>query len=164
VDLRSTARLCLLRLKTGEVADARALEAARAVAVQRFDLDHLGPQVGQHQATGRAHDHVGQLKDFDAAQGEFVGGRKVGVGEEEAAAAEPVVEAEAEAVWRSAVIHHHPARWGAGKVMVGDYGGLGWRGWGKPAVQSTSGKGANQGERVKPLGLVYGTSVDAPEA
>src|SRR2546429_220406 len=41
------------------------LVPARAIAVDRLDLDHLGAHVGQHHAAGRAHDHV---REFDDAQ------------------------------------------------------------------------------------------------
>ena len=49
-------------------AGARAQQPARAVARQRLDLDHLGAQVGQDHAAGRAHHHVGELDDADAGQ------------------------------------------------------------------------------------------------
>ena len=64
---RSSARLFLLRLNRGkkpapEPSSRRVLSPA-----ERLDLDHLGAQVGQHHAAGRAHDHVGEFDDAHAS-------------------------------------------------------------------------------------------------
>ena len=47
-------------------AAAEALQLARAVAIDRLDLDHLGAEVGQDHAARRAEDGVGEFDDADA--------------------------------------------------------------------------------------------------
>ena len=53
----------LVAVEQRKEARARSQQPARVVARDRFDLDHLGAQVGQHHAAGRAHHHVGELDD-----------------------------------------------------------------------------------------------------
>ena len=57
------------REKTGTGAQ----QMARAVAVNRLDLDHLGAHVGQHHAASGAHDHVGEFDHAQAGQGQGLG-------------------------------------------------------------------------------------------
>ena len=61
------AMLRLLRLNSGKTR-ARAQQVAGAVALQRLHFDDLGPQIGQHHAAGRAHDHVGEFDHAQACQ------------------------------------------------------------------------------------------------
>ena len=63
----------LVAVEQREEARPRTQQMARAVAVDGFDLDRLGPQVGQHHATGRAHDHVGEFDHAQAGQRQRVG-------------------------------------------------------------------------------------------
>ena len=60
----------LVAVEHREEAGAGAEQPARAVAVDRLDLDHFGAQVGEHHAAGRAHHHVGELDDADAGVGQ----------------------------------------------------------------------------------------------
>jgi hypothetical protein len=39
------------------------------IAIQRLDLDHFGAEIGEHETTGRAHDHMAELDDTDALEG-----------------------------------------------------------------------------------------------
>jgi hypothetical protein len=48
--------------------NARTEQRARAVTVDRLDLDDLGAEIGQHHAAGRAHHHVGELDDPQPSQ------------------------------------------------------------------------------------------------
>ena len=43
--------------------DAHAAETAGLVALRRLDLDHLGAELREDHAAGRAHHHVGHLDD-----------------------------------------------------------------------------------------------------
>ena len=47
----------------------RAEQAARTVAVDRFDLDHFGAHVGEHHAARRSHDHVREFDDAESREG-----------------------------------------------------------------------------------------------
>jgi hypothetical protein len=60
----------LVAVEHGEESGAGAEQPAGVVAGQRFDLDHLGAEVGQHHAAGRAHHHVGEFDDADAGVGQ----------------------------------------------------------------------------------------------
>src|SRR5882762_3343220 len=51
----------LVAVEDGEEAGAGLLEAPRVVAFERFDLDHLGAEIREHQPAGRAHHHVREL-------------------------------------------------------------------------------------------------------
>ena len=59
----------LVAVEHREEAGARAEQPARAVAVDRLDLDHFGAHVGEHHAARRAHDHVRELDDAQAGRG-----------------------------------------------------------------------------------------------
>ena len=61
----------LVAIEVAEEAGAEAAQLARAVAVDRLDLDHLGPEVGQDHAAGRPQDRVGEFDDADALEGRF---------------------------------------------------------------------------------------------
>ena len=61
----------------GALVGPGAQQVSRAVAVHGFDLDDFCAQVGQQQAAGRAHDHVGELDDADAGVRQGVGFRHV---------------------------------------------------------------------------------------
>ena len=63
----------LVAVEVAEEAAAEALQLARAVAVDRLDLDHLGAEVGQDHAAGRTEDGVGELDDADALEGRCEG-------------------------------------------------------------------------------------------
>ena len=67
LDIKADA--ALVAVVHGEVARARTFEAARLVAADRFDLDHIGTKVGEYKSRRRSHDHVRELNDGDAAQG-----------------------------------------------------------------------------------------------
>ena len=56
----------LVAVEVAEEAGAEAAQLPRAVAVDRFDLDHLGAEVGQDHAAGRAEDGVREFDDADA--------------------------------------------------------------------------------------------------
>src|SRR5690349_6219109 len=60
----------LVAVEHREKARARMLQAARVVALERLDLDHLGTEVGEHQAARGPHHHVRELDDADALQGQ----------------------------------------------------------------------------------------------
>jgi hypothetical protein len=52
----------LIAVEAGEEAGGKAVQAARLVAVGRgLDLDHVRPQIAQHQPTGRPHDRLAEL-------------------------------------------------------------------------------------------------------
>jgi hypothetical protein len=59
--LQVDADALLVAVEHREEAGAGAQQPARGLAADRLDLDHLGAQVGQHHAAGRAHHHVGEL-------------------------------------------------------------------------------------------------------
>jgi hypothetical protein len=67
----------LVAVEGREEARARAEQAARVVALDGLDLDDLGAEVGQQQAAGRTHDHVGELDDADAGIRKRIGFRHV---------------------------------------------------------------------------------------
>ena len=56
----------LVAIEVAEEAAAEAAQLARAIAVDRLDLDHLGAEIGQDHAAGRPEDGVGELDDADA--------------------------------------------------------------------------------------------------
>ena len=58
--------LFLLRLNSGKKPAPEPSSLRVLSPVKRFDLDDLGPEVGQHQAAGRPHHHVGEFDDADA--------------------------------------------------------------------------------------------------
>src|SRR5579883_2715193 len=53
----------LAAVEQREEGRAHAAERAGLVAGGRLDLDHLGAQLGEDHAAGRAHDHMGHLHD-----------------------------------------------------------------------------------------------------
>ena len=63
----------LVAVEVAEEAGAEAAQLARAVAVDRLDLDHLGAEIGQDHAAGRSEDGVGEFDDADAFEGRFKG-------------------------------------------------------------------------------------------
>ena len=71
----------LVAVERAEEADAEARQLARLVAAGRLDLDHLGAEVGEDHPAGRAHDHVRELDDADAVEGQAGMGRvgKLGI-------------------------------------------------------------------------------------
>ena len=66
--LMSSTTLFLLRLKLRKKPMPEARQLARLVAARRLDLDDLGAEVGEDHAAGRAHHHVGELDDANAAR------------------------------------------------------------------------------------------------
>ena len=58
----------LVAIEHREEAGAGAEQPARAVAVDRLDLDHFGAQVGEHHPARRAHHHVRELDDAQAGE------------------------------------------------------------------------------------------------
>jgi hypothetical protein len=79
-DRAAFGRVCVERqalLVAVEVAEETGAEAAqppRLVAVDRLDLDHLGPEIGQDHAAGRAEDGVRHLDDANAGKRRRDGG------------------------------------------------------------------------------------------
>src|SRR5262245_61790915 len=47
----------LVAAVVGEETRSWSLEEARAIALDRLDLDHIGAEVGEDEAAGRPHDH-----------------------------------------------------------------------------------------------------------
>ena len=56
-----------------EESRTRCRQLARVIAVERFDLDHFGAEVGEHQTAGRAHHHMAELDDTDALERKLFG-------------------------------------------------------------------------------------------
>src|SRR5713101_2758837 len=61
----------LVAVEVAEKAAAEAAQLARAIAVHRLDLDHLGAQVGQDHAARRPEDGMAEFDDTDALEGRF---------------------------------------------------------------------------------------------
>jgi len=58
----------LVAVEHGKETRPGAQQVARAVAVHRLHLDHLGPQIRQHHAARRPHHHVAELHHANALQ------------------------------------------------------------------------------------------------
>ena len=74
------AEAALVPVKGAEEADGRTRQATRVVTARGgLDLHHVGPEVSQHHATARSHDHVTEFYDAETGQGgrqwRFGGGR-----------------------------------------------------------------------------------------
>ena len=66
----------LVAVERGEQAGSRTGQVAGLVAgPARFDLDHLGAEVGQDHPAAGPHDHVGELDDADAVERQRLVGR-----------------------------------------------------------------------------------------
>ncbi|MNQ87578.1 hypothetical protein D3C85_1028070 [compost metagenome] len=60
--LQVNGNAALVAVEIAEVAGPEPLQASRSVAFHGFDLDHVGAQVRQHHAAGRAHHRVPEIK------------------------------------------------------------------------------------------------------
>ena len=59
----------LVAVEIDEETGGETMQPARAVAVRRrFHADHVGAEIGQHHAAGRAHDGVGEFEDREVLE------------------------------------------------------------------------------------------------
>ena len=73
-------KAALVAVESGKESGAKADQPPGGVAVGRFDLDHIGAEIGKDQARGRAHDGMTEFKHADAVERPCVIGKLSRIG------------------------------------------------------------------------------------